>query len=162
MRMYKISIGVLCVILAVIFGNAMVVSGKSEDETMSVPLGIISLGPPEETEAKRPSVPFPHSTHFAYTCNTCHHQWEMDTKIENCTTSGCHDGTESPIKAGGGKVEEEALINYFKTAYHKMCISCHKKIKAENTRLEKSGRVLKSKLPNAGPTSCNGCHVKEE
>jgi hypothetical protein len=86
----------------------------------------------------------------------------MDAPIENCTTSGCHDGAESPVKAGGGKVDEEMLINYYKTAYHKMCIGCHKEIKAENTRLEKSGRVLKEKLANAGPSSCKGCHVMEE
>lgn len=160
--MYKISISVLCLILAVIFGNAMVVSGESEGETMCIPLGIIPLDPPEEVEAKRPPIPFPHSRHFAYTCITCHHQWEMDAPIENCTTSGCHDGTESPIKAGGGKVDEDLMINYFKTAYHKLCIGCHREMKAENAKLEKSGRILKSKLPNVGPTSCNGCHVKEE
>ncbi len=160
--MYKISIGVLCLILAVMFGNAMVVSGESDDETISVPLGDIPLGPPEDVEAKRPPVPFPHGTHFVYTCTTCHHQWEMDVQIESCTTSGCHDGVESPIKAGGGKVDEEMLINYYKTAYHKMCISCHREIKAENERLEKSGRVLKEKLPNAGPSSCKACHVAEE
>ncbi len=60
--MYKISIGVLCLILAVIFGNAMVVSGESEDETMVVPMGIIQLEPPEDVEAKKTSVDFPHAT----------------------------------------------------------------------------------------------------
>jgi hypothetical protein len=160
--MYKISIGVLCLIMAVIFGNAMVVSGESDDETISVPLGVIQLGPPEDVEAKRPPAPFPHGTHFVYNCNTCHHQWEMDAPIENCTTSGCHDGTASPIKAGGGKVDEEILIIYYKTAYHRMCIGCHKEIKAQNKRLEMSGRVLKEKLPNVGPSSCKACHVAEE
>ena len=160
--MYKISIGVLCLILAVIFGNAIVVSGESDDETVCFPLGVIPLGPPEDVEAKRPPVPFPHGTHLVYTCNTCHHQWEMDAPIDNCTTAGCHDGVTSPIKAGGGKVDEEMLINYYKTAFHKMCISCHREIKAENKRLEKSGRVLKEKLPNVGPSSCKGCHVVEE
>ena len=160
--MYKISIGVLCLILAVVFGNAMVVSGESDDESISVPLGVIPLGPPEDVEAKQPPAPFPHGTHFVYTCTTCHHLWEMDGPIENCTTSGCHDGLESPIKAGGGKVDEDVLIAYFKTAYHRLCIGCHKEIKAENKKLEMSGRVLKEKLPNAGPSSCKGCHVEEE
>ena len=80
----------------------------------------------------------------------------------NRSESAAVSGTASPIKAGGGKVDEDLVINYFKTAYHKMCIGCHREMKAENQRLEKSGRVLKSKLPNVGPTSCNGCHVKEE
>jgi len=160
--MYKISIGVLCLILAIIFGNAMVVSGESDDESISVPLGFIPLDPPEDVAAKQPSVPFPHGTHFVYTCNTCHHLWEMDAPIENCTTSECHDGVESPIKAGGGKVDEEMLINYYKTAYHRMCIGCHREIRAQNKRLEMSGRVLEEKLPNVGPSSCKGCHLEEE
>ena len=83
--MYKISIGVLCLSLALIFGNAMVVSGESDDETISVPLGVIPLGPPEDVEAKRPPVPFPHGTHFVYTCSTCHHLWEMDAPIALAT-----------------------------------------------------------------------------
>jgi hypothetical protein len=160
--MYKIGIGVLCLILAIIFGNAMVVSGESDDETISVPLGVIHLVPPEDVESKQPSVPFPHGTHFVYTCNTCHHQWEMDAPIETCTTSGCHDGVESPIKAGGGRVDEDELIGYYKTAYHRMCIRCHREIRAQNKSLEMSGRVLKDKLPNAGPSSCKGCHLAEE
>ena len=162
MGMYKISIGVLCFVLAIILGNAMIVSGESDDETISVPLGVIHLGPPEDVEAKQPSVPFPHGRHFVYTCNTCHHQWGMDGPIENCTTSGCHDGVESPIKAGGGQVDEDALIGYYKTAFHKMCIGCHREIKAQNKSLEMSGRSLKEKLSNAGPSSCKGCHVAEE
>ncbi|MGD8291342.1 MAG: cytochrome c3 family protein [Desulfobacterales bacterium] len=160
--MYKISIGVLCLVLAIMFSNAMTVSGESDDETISVPLGVIHLAPPEDAEDKQPPVPFPHGTHFVYTCNTCHHQWEMDGPIESCTTSGCHDGVESPIKAGGGKVDEDELITYYKTAYHRMCIGCHKEIKAQNKRLEMSGRVLKERLPNPGPSSCKGCHVAEE
>ena len=160
--MYKLGIGVLCCILAVIFGNAVVVSGESDDETISVPLGIITLGPPDDVVATRSAVPFPHGTHFVYTCNTCHHQWEMDGPIENCTTSGCHDGIESPVKAGGGKVDEDMLINYYKTAYHRLCIGCHREIRAENIKLERSGRVLTEKLADVGPSSCKSCHVAEE
>ena len=47
MRMFKLSIGVFCLILALILGNAMVVTGESEEEDMSVPMGIILLEPPE-------------------------------------------------------------------------------------------------------------------
>ena len=54
--MYKISIGVLCLILAVIFGNAIVVSGESDDETVCFPLGVIPLGPPEDVETLRRDV----------------------------------------------------------------------------------------------------------
>ena len=159
--MYKISIGVFCLILALIFGNALVVSGKSEDEEMCIPMGNIKLEPPDSVEAKRSAVDFPHSTHFVYSCQTCHHQWELDAPIESCTTSGCHDGVEAPTKVGKG-VDEDLAVSYYKTAYHKMCISCHKEIKSQNKKLEMSGQVLKEKLPNAGPTGCNDCHVKEE
>ncbi len=66
--MYKTGIGVLCLIMAVIFGNAMVVSGQSKSETMSVPMGVIKLAPPDEVEAKRPPVGFPHFKHFGFNC----------------------------------------------------------------------------------------------
>lgn len=160
--MFKISVGVLCLVLAITFGNALVVTGSNDADEMCIPMGTILLEPPEEVEVKKPPVDFNHPKHFSFNCLTCHHQWEMDEPIESCTTSGCHDGVESPIKAGQGKVDEDLLITYYKTAYHKMCISCHKEIKAQNKKLEMSGRVLKDKLPNPGPTSCKGCHIEEE
>ena len=160
--MYKISIGVFCLVLAVIFGSAMVVSGESDDETMSVPLGIISLGPPEEVEAKRPSVPFPHGTHFVYNCQTCHHKWVYEEPIVGCYTNDCHDVAEAPKPSERGTVDKKLAARYYKKAYHSLCISCHKEIKAQNKKLEMSGRVLENKLPNAGPVGCKGCHVKEE
>jgi hypothetical protein len=160
--MYKISFGVLSLILAVIVGNAMVVTGSNAVEEMCIPMGPILLEPPEGVEPQRPPVNFSHPAHFNFNCLTCHHQWEMDEPIVSCTTSGCHDGVESPIKAGQGKVDEDLLIAYYKTAFHKMCISCHREMKAQNKKMELSGRVLKDKLPNPGPTSCKGCHVEEE
>jgi len=160
--MYKISIGVLCLILAVIFGNAMVVSGESEDETMVVPMGIIQLEPPEDVEAKKTSVDFPHATHFEFNCITCHHQWELDEPVTSCATSGCHDGIVAPTKAENGEMDEDLAISYYKTAFHQMCIGCHKEMKAQNKKLEMSGQTLKDKLPNTGPTGCINCHLKEE
>ena len=160
--MYKISIGVLCLILAVIFGNAMVVSGESEDETMVVPMGIIQLEPPEDVEAQKTAVDFPHATHFEFNCLTCHHQWELYEPVTSCGTSGCHDGTVAPTKAENGEVDEDLAISYYKTAFHKMCIGCHKEMKAQNQKLEMSGRTLKDKLPNTGPTGCINCHLNEE
>ena len=160
--MRKISVGVFCLILAVTFGNVMVVSGQSEDETMSVPLGDILLEPPEGVEAKRSPVNFPHSIHFSYNCLTCHHKWALNEPVVGCMTTACHEVKESPVKAGQGKVDDAQLIKYYKTAYHRMCINCHKDIKAQNKKLEMSGRILKENLPNSGPTSCIQCHPKEE
>ena len=160
--MLKISIGIFCLILALIFGNAMVVCGESEEETMSVPLGIITLEPPDSVEDPRPSVDFPHSIHFDYSCQTCHHKWDKETPIAGCMTSGCHDITEAPKKSERLQSDENLAARYYKTAYHKMCINCHKEIKAQNEKLELSGRVLVDNLPNSGPTSCRACHVPEE
>jgi len=157
--MIKISVGIFCLILALIFGNAMVVTGESEDESMSVPMGIIALEPPDSVEEPKPAVEFPHSLHFGFNCRTCHHKWDQETPIEGCMTSGCHDLTEAPKKTQSRQSAENLAVRYYKTAYHKMCISCHKEMKAQNKKLELSGRVLVDNLPNTGPTSCKGCHV---
>ena len=159
--MNKIGIGVVCLILALIFGNALVVSGNGEGETMCIPMGVIQLKPPESVEAKRPFVEFNHPRHFGDTCQTCHHQWEFDEPVMSCQTEGCHDGIVAPTKAEKGEDAEELKITYFKNAYHKQCITCHKELKQKNRKLELSGRVLKENLPNTGPTGCKECHVPE-
>jgi nitrate/TMAO reductase-like tetraheme cytochrome c subunit len=76
--------------------------------------------------------------------------------------SGCHDGVVSPTKAEKGDDVEALTISYYKSAYHQMCITCHKEMKAQNKKLELSGRVLFENLPNTGPTGCKDCHVPEE
>ena len=159
--MFKISIGVFFLILGLVFGNALVVSGQGEGE-MCVPTGTIYIEPPDTVEAKRPPAYFPHSIHFNYQCQTCHHKWEVEEPIANCTTSGCHDLDTSPTKSQNKSTNPELAMAYYKTAYHKLCITCHKQINAENKKLEMSGRVIKEKLPGAGPSSCIGCHVPEE
>jgi hypothetical protein len=162
MWMFKTSLGVLGLILAVVFGNALIVSGQENEETMCIPMGIISLEPPESVEAKRSPVNFPHSTHFSYQCQTCHHKWETDAAVVGCTTSGCHDLTESPQKSEKDNSGKELAIRYYKTAFHQMCIGCHKEMKSQNKKLEMSGKILSEKLPDTGPVGCSECHVKEE
>ena len=159
--MCKISTGIFCLILALIFGNAMIVSGESDGETMSVPLGIIPLEPPESVEAKKPSVEFPHATHFDFKCQTCHHTWEKLSPIESCGTSDCHDVAAAPKKSENPQDDKLLAVRYYKSAYHKLCIGCHKEMKIKNQKLEMSGRVLKENLPNVGPTSCKECHLEE-
>jgi hypothetical protein len=162
MRMFKISLGVWGLVLAVIFGNALMVSGQANEETMCIPMGNILLEPPESVQATRTPVNFPHSTHFGYKCQTCHHKWETDAPVVSCTTSGCHDLTESPQKSAKDNSTKEPASRYFKTAFHQMCISCHKEMKSQNKKLEMSGKILTEKLPNTGPVGCSECHVKEE
>jgi len=160
--MFKLGIGIFCLMMALIFGNAMVVSGESEAEDMSVPMGIIPLEPPDSVEEPKPSVYFPHPLHFDFSCQTCHHKWDKETPIAGCTTSGCHDITESPKKSERLQSDENLADRYYKAGYHKLCITCHKEMKAQNKALELSGRVLVDSLPNTGPTGCKDCHVPEE
>ncbi|MFQ5772598.1 MAG: hypothetical protein ACE5HX_18825, partial [bacterium] len=64
--MYKIIIGVLCLILAVIFGNAIMVTGQEPQDVMKLPLGKIVIKPPESIKPKRPPSYLTHSKHFGY------------------------------------------------------------------------------------------------
>jgi len=160
--MYKISLGVFCLVLAVILGNAMVVTGQSDVEDMCIPMGIIPLEPLEGVEARRTPVAFPHPTHFDFACQTCHHKWELIEPIVGCATTDCHDVAEAPKKAGAGPIDKDLVARYYKTAYHTLCIGCHKEMQAQNKALEMSGRVLKESLPSVGPIGCVQCHPKEE
>lgn len=160
--MLKLSIGVSCLILAFIFGSAMIVTGESDNGDMTVPMGIITLEPPDTVEDPKPAVEFPHSIHFDFNCQTCHHKWDKETPIEGCMISGCHDITKAPSRAERAKSEDNLAARYYKTGYHKLCITCHRETKAQNKKLEMSGRVLAENLPNAGPTGCKGCHVPYE
>jgi hypothetical protein len=161
--MYKISLGVFCLVLAVIFGNAMVVNGSSDAEEMCIPMGTILLEPLEGVEAKRTPVDFHHPTHFGFNCQTCHHKWVVtEEPIVGCSTNGCHDVAEAPKASESGAIDKELVDRYYKTAYHSLCIGCPKEMQIQNKALEMSGRILKENLPNTGPTGCKQCHVKEE
>ena len=61
------------------------------DEEMCVPLGIITLEPPDSVEAKRAAVDFQHGRHMVLACNNCHHTWKGTAPIDGCMTTGCHD-----------------------------------------------------------------------
>ena len=160
--MLKISLGGFCLVLAIIFGNVLIATGSNDAEEMCVPMGSILLESLEGVEAKRAAVDFYHPIHFGFACQTCHHKWEDTTKpIVGCSTAGCHDVTEAPKKSETGAIDKELAIRYFKTAYHNLCIGCHKKIRIQNKALEMSGRILRENLPNAGPTGCKQCHIEE-
>ncbi|UCG06831.1 MAG: cytochrome c3 family protein [Desulfobacterales bacterium] len=158
--MQKPGFSLLGILMILVIGSATIVSGQSDDE-MCVPMGTIVLEPPESVEAKRSAVEFPHSTHFILDCKNCHHEWKGDEVIQTCSTSGCHDVTESPIKTGKGAVDPNQAILYYKTAYHNMCIGCHKEMRRINKELELSYKKLDKELPRTGPTGCIQCHPKE-
>ena len=52
------------------------------DEEMCVPLGTITLEPPETVEAKRAAVDFQHGLHMSLACNNCHHNWDGAEPIQ--------------------------------------------------------------------------------
>jgi len=151
----------MCLVVTMALGSTWVVAGQGEGEeagdTMCLPMGTISLHPPESVEAKRSPVDFPHAQHFAYDCRECHHKWVGTEQIQNCTTSGCHDLTISPLKAEDPEVKALPQVRYYKKAYHQNCIVCHRDIKAENKKLEMAQANLDS-LKKTGPTGCKECH----
>ncbi len=160
--MQKVGILLLCFVMAIIFGSMRVVSGEEAPEDMVVPMGTIVLSAPDGVEQKRAPVDFPHSRHFGFECQTCHHTWEGTTQIKGCMTSGCHDALEAATKSRQGTPLRAEEIRYFKKAYHESCIGCHKVMRLKNRKIEMSGKKLDGPLPNPGPTSCIECHPKEE
>jgi hypothetical protein len=155
---------VLAVLMMVAVGLLAAVQGFSSPaakEDMRVPMGVIVLKAPDGVEAKRAAVDFPHARHFDVSCVTCHHTWGRTEPIVGCMTSGCHDLEALPKKKPGEKVDEDAVMAYYKTAFHKSCIGCHKEMKAKNAAAQKSSKTLKTALPKTGPTTCNACHPKD-
>lgn len=149
---------VLVVLLSLMLASAVGFSSSFADE-LCIPLGNIELVAPQDVQAKRSAVDFPHSTHFRRNCNECHHTWEYGIKIKGCMTSGCHDQTLAPKKSD--KLKEVSKIMYYKEAYHKACIGCHKTLQKKNKALELSKRPIKGQLEKTGPTGCVDCHPKE-
>lgn len=144
--------------LCTVLGTTISVSGEgTSDDVMCIPMGDILLGAPESVEAKKAAVSFPHAQHFGFECKTCHHQWTGTEQIQGCMASGCHDLAISPKKTDSNLPASK----YYKTAFHDLCIGCHKKIKTQNKKLAESPSLLKEKLPKSGPTGCIQCHPKD-
>ncbi|MCP4745458.1 MAG: cytochrome c3 family protein [Desulfobacteraceae bacterium] len=141
----------LAVLLTCLFIGSMVTA----QEQMCVPMGDITIEPLAQ-KAKRQAVTFPHAVHFDYSCQKCHHQWDGEKSIDSCSTSGCHGMAEKPDTKNRGK-----KILYYKSAYHEMCIGCHKDIKMNNKKLESTLLGVSKKISPTGPTGCNECHPKE-
>ncbi len=126
-------------------------------DSLDIPLGTITLAAPEGAESRRSPVEFPHGKHFDYACQTCHHDWDGESPVENCTTSGCHDQLEPDEKTRNIHDERNSL--YFLAAYHKGCIQCHLSLRDQRRSLEKSGDINESELPGYGPLACIECHA---
>jgi len=164
--MFKAGIVVVVFAAVVLFsGNFLAAADKNAqptDETMCIPMGTITLKPPEGATVKRTPVEFPHSTHFNFTCRTCHHKWTATEKVKSCMTAGCHSLAKLP-PAGSQKAAAATIrTRYYKNAFHGLCIKCHKKIRAKNQLLAASTQLLEEKPSPVGPTGCVKCHPKGE
>ena len=153
--MKKLLVVMLCVV-AIGFSMGSVNTVQGEEE-LCIPLGNITLAPPEGVDAKRAPVEFPHSLHFDYSCKKCHHEWTGDTEDLSCMASGCHDSSTSLLKT-----DKDEAYRYYKNAYHNQCIVCHKEIKEANEKIEMSKKQISGNLPETGPTGCVGCHPASE
>ena len=159
--MSKMRFVVLCLIPVLVFGGSLVIASpdeKAEGESLCIPIGTIELSAPEGVELKESEVAFPHSEHFSYKCQECHHTWDMDAKLSGCMTSGCHDLTQAPKESENMEAER-----YYKKAFHSKCIGCHKEIKKQNRAAEKQASFdgKDVRILAVGPTGCNKCHPKE-
>lgn len=156
MRMNNVLVWVLCGLLCTTLGGAWCFAGEEAEEgELCIPLGTIEIAAPEGVEAKRSPVEFPHTLHFVFNCKECHHNWEGDAQDLGCMTSGCHDQAVKPKKG-----EKDESLKYFKDAYHKSCLGCHKTMKKEHKNIEMS-QTLDVPVAKAGPTGCVVCHPKE-
>ena len=151
--MHRVAVFLLCIVGVVVFGITSGMAG--DEETMCIPMGDLTLEPPDTVEAKRTPVEFPHTVHFEYACKTCHHQWTAKEPIQSCGTSGCHD-LDTPPKPGN---DDEAIF-YFKKAFHENCLGCHREIKALNKKVSMSMGGSDNRIRPTGPTGCTQCHPK--
>jgi hypothetical protein len=136
------------IVAALIFGAGLIIASES-DEVMCIPVRTLTLDPPETVEALRASVDFPHPSHFDFSCQTCHHQWDGNSQVLSCTTAGCHDVDTAPEVGENTEAKAVSTLAYYKTAYHTQCIGCHKSLKSQSPD-----------EPN-GPTGCIGCHPRD-
>ena len=131
------------------------------DEEMCVPMGTITLEPPDTVESRRAAVDFPHSQHMSLACNNCHHKWQGAEPIAGCMTGGCHDLDALPRKEDGKTVDKDQAFRYYKNAFHGQCIGCHKTMKLEIREMANTLSGIDGKLPSTGPTGCIECHPKD-
>ncbi|MCG8619100.1 MAG: cytochrome c3 family protein [Desulfobacterales bacterium] len=134
---------------------------ENSEESLSVPLGNIIIEPPEDVEAKKESVDFPHGAHFGFACQDCHHDWDGESEVTGCSTEGCHDETEP---SGTRDIKDPDNVLYYLAAYHNACVGCHRETTQQRNKAIKEAELKKAHvdekdLPAAGPVGCNDCHT---
>ena len=98
------------------------------------------------------SVVFNHSKHameYKITCVDCHHQLEPGAEAvgENCLD--CHGRKAIRINQQNRRIPGEKRAQPYLIALHKMCVECHKEIKANNSY-------------STVPVACWRCHNREK
>ena len=151
----------LFTIFSAIIPTAVAEEKEATMDAIYVPVGRLALAPPVGVTSERSAVAFPHSRHFGYTCSTCHHEWDGHSQVKSCTASQCHDQLSAVVKVRKMLDYSAESIGYYKYAFHKKCIGCHRDIKTRNARLVRSGKTLREPLPPTGPTGCVDCHPRE-
>jgi len=159
MMIIKTSGAIFVLVIVLLTGPANVAGDRLD--AILVPVGTLVLNPPAEIVSVRSPVAFPHSLHFTYTCNQCHHKWNGLTQVKTCMAKGCHDALDPPQKSEKSLEYDLEAMPYFKYAYHKRCIGCHKDIRVINQTKEKSIMGSGGKVANLGPVGCVGCHERE-
>jgi len=115
-----------------------------EDEGMISYPDRIVLSVPEDQEARKAEVEFPHQDHIMrFGCSECHHEWdhtEMD-RPEACVS--CHDNFDD-------RKEVESYYNAFhnRDSTHS-CIGCHGQMTDETAEVNP-------------PKRCSDCHPRPE
>ena len=157
--MHRIVTVFLCITIIAVGCISIVTASDNataDSEQMCIPLGTITLAPPESVEAKRSEVDFPHDLHFNFACMECHHQWTAEEEpIQSCGTSGCHE-LDAPPEPDSG----DDAIMYYKNAFHDLCLGCHREIKALNKKVAMTLGGSEEQVQTTGPTGCILCHPK--
>ncbi len=164
-RMQRTGIVILCLMIALLTGGVLSIAGAGESESeMCIPMGSFSITAPDSVDPGRSAVAFPHAVHFDYSCKECHHMWDNESVIQGCMTSGCHDLTESPERPVKHLQYTSEAIKYYKFAFHKQCIGCHRELKQQNKEVTEALRLddKETRLSATGPTGCKACHSVEE
>ena len=119
-------------------------TGTKADENLISYDKQIVLSVPEDQEARKAEVEFPHQDHIMrFGCSECHHEWdhtEMD-RPEACVS--CHDNFDD-------RKEVESYYNAFhnRDSTHS-CIGCHGQMTDETAEVNP-------------PKRCSDCHPRPE